>query len=128
MVCFLNFKACSYPKSHDFKANGKSVHKWLSHFATSCILFILHGIIVKMPGFRNLKSRTKNKHVQWKRSGLQYIYTFHIRPHFCQCFGDWMFFIIGLQRLPVSVRLIVNFRKHELGLKTCFISWVELLW
>ena len=47
-VCFLNFNTYFNLKRHNFKANSESVYK-LSRFATGRILFILYGIIIKMP-------------------------------------------------------------------------------
>ena len=69
---------CFDLKSHNFKANSKSVYK-LSRLAIGRISFILYGITFKNADFwkylnirrlANLKSRTINKHVKLKRSVL----------------------------------------------------------
>ena len=70
---------------------------------------------------------------------LEYIYTFHMKPQFYRCFGGWIecfffsFFLFCFvlfcfdNRFATVLNVIeellptANFRKRELGLKTCFI-------
>ena len=120
-----NFNAYFNLKSHNFKANSTSVYT-LSSFAKRPHFIYSIWYYYRNAGFwrySNIKRITdyKKTYIIEKACIRIHLHISYQTDHNLSVFLWLIFFIIGLQRLPVSlilrlIRRASNFRNRELGL------------